>query len=51
MKFCSWLIGKKKKKKTFPSVKALITIPKEVKERLIFFASSRVWPDAPVLET
>jgi len=34
-----------------PSVRALITIPRAVKDLLIFFASSRVCPDAPVLLT
>lgn len=36
---------------TLPSVKALMTIPNAVNDLLIFLASSRVWPDAPVLPT
>ena len=34
----------------FPSVKAVITIPNPVRDLLIIFASSKVYPVAPVLE-
>ncbi|RUS14663.1 hypothetical protein BC938DRAFT_477279 [Jimgerdemannia flammicorona] len=36
---------------TFPSVKALMTMPSAVNDLLIFLASSSVCPDAPVLPT
>ena len=36
---------------TFPSVKELITMPNAESDLLIFFASSKVWPVAPVLPT
>jgi hypothetical protein len=36
---------------TLPSVNALMTIPNEVSDLLIFLASSSVWPEAPVLPT
>lgn len=35
----------------FPSVRALMTLPKAVKLVLIFFASSKVLPSAPVFPT
>ena len=36
---------------TLPSVRALTTIPRADKDLLIFLASSKVWPEAPVLPT
>lgn len=36
---------------TFPSVKALMTIPSADNDLLIFLASSKVWPEAPVFPT
>ena len=36
---------------TFPSVRALMTIPSADRDLLIFLASSRVWPVAPVFST
>lgn len=36
---------------SFPSVRALITLPRVVNERLIPLASFKVWPEAPVFPT
>ena len=36
---------------TFPSVSALMTIPRAERDLLIFLASSKVVPDAPVFPT
>ena len=38
-------------RRTFPSVNALITIPRADNDLLIFLASSRVCPEAPVFPT
>jgi len=37
-------------KPPLPSVSALITLPKVVNDKLIFFPSSNVYPVAPVLD-
>lgn len=46
---CIW--SSERLRLTLPSVKALMTIPNAESDLLIFFASSSVWPVAPVLPT